>query len=47
MDLILGSLEFIANSALYVLPIVIFLFAFQLLVIRGPMPNVRQILVGF
>lgn len=47
MDLIIGSLSFVANSALDVLPIVVFLFAFQLLVIRGPMPNMKQILVGF
>lgn len=47
MDLILGSVYFVANSALDVLPIVIFLFAFQLFVIRGPMPNIKQILVGF
>lgn len=47
MDLIIGSVSFIADSAMDVLPIVVFLFAFQLLVIRGPMPNVKQILVGF
>ena len=47
MDLILDSLKFVANSAVDVLPIVIFLFAFQVLVIGGRMPNVRQILVGF
>jgi len=47
MDLIIGSLSFVADSALDVLPIVVFLFAFQLLVIRGPMPNMKRILVGF
>ena len=47
MDLILESLYFIADSAKDVLPIVVFLFAFHVLVIRGPMPNVKQILVGF
>ena len=47
MDLILESLYFIVDSAADVLPIVIFLFAFHVLVIRGPMPNVKQILVGF
>jgi len=47
MDLILESVSFVADSAVDVLPIVIFLFAFQLLVIRGPMPNMKQILVGF
>jgi hypothetical protein len=47
MDLILEILYFIADSAADVLPIVIFLFAFHVLVIRGPMPNLKQILVGF
>jgi len=47
MDLILGSFSFVADSAMDVLPIVVFLFAFQLFVIRGPMPNMKQILVGF
>jgi len=47
MDLILESLYFIADSAADVLPIVIFLFAFQIFVIRGPMPNMKQILAGF
>ena len=47
MDLIVSSIEFIANSAVDVLPIAIFLFAFQRLVIGGPMPNRKQIVVGF
>jgi hypothetical protein len=47
MDLMINTLSFIANSALDVLPIAIFLFAFQRLVIGGPMPNRMQILVGF
>jgi len=47
MELIFASLRFIANSAIDVLPIVVFLFAFQIFVIRGPMPNFRAILVGF
>lgn len=47
MDLILAILYFVADSAKDVLPIVVFLFAFHIFVIRGPMPNVRQILVGF
>ncbi len=47
MDLIVETLAFIAGSAADVAPVAIFLFAFQLLVIRGPMPNLRQILVGF
>ncbi len=47
MDLIVASLLFVADSAADVAPIVIFLFAFQIFVIRGPMPNMKQILVGF
>ena len=47
MDLILEILFFVADSAADVLPIVIFLFAFHVFVIRGPMPNVKRILVGF
>ncbi|MCZ6827589.1 MAG: DUF1538 family protein, partial [Gammaproteobacteria bacterium] len=47
MELIASSTQFIANSAVDVLPIVIFLFAFQRLVIGGPMPNRKQIVVGF
>ncbi len=47
MDLILETLNFVGNSAIDVLPIVIFLFAFQLFVIGGRMPNLNQILVGF
>ena len=47
MDLMIDTLRFIARSALDVLPIAIFLFAFQRLIIRGPMPNRNQILLGF
>jgi hypothetical protein len=47
MDLIIDSIVSVAGSALDVLPIVVFLFAFQLFVIRGPMPNMKKILVGF
>jgi hypothetical protein len=47
MALIIDSLAFIAGSAVDVLPIVIFLFAFQRLVIGGPMPNRKNIIVGF
>jgi len=47
MELIISSIEFIASSAVDVLPIAIFLFAFQRLVIGGPMPNRKQIAVGF
>ena len=47
MDLILESLAFIWDSAEDVAPVVIFLFAFQLLVLRERMPNLGPILVGF
>ena len=47
MDLILGSVPFIANSAIDVLPIAIFLFAFQRIVIGKPLPNAGRIAVGF
>lgn len=47
MELILISFRFIAASAIDVLPIIVFLFAFQLLVIGGPIPNWRRIAVGF
>ena len=47
MSLIIDSLRFVGDSAVDVLPIAVFLFAFQRLVIGGPMPNRVQILVGF
>ena len=47
MDLIIETLEFVFDSAVDVAPIAVFLFAFQRLVIGGPMPNFRQILAGF
>lgn len=47
MDLLVNIFRFIGNSALDVLPIAIFLFVFQRVVIGGPMPNRKQILVGF
>lgn len=47
MDLILGGAHFIANSAIDVLPIAVFLFAFQRIVIGKPLPNARNIAVGF
>ena len=47
MDLILDALKFVGNSAIDVLPIAVFLFAFQILVIGGRMPNVGPIIVGF
>ena len=45
MDLILESLAFVWDSAEDVAPIVIFLFAFQLLVLRARIPNLKRILV--
>jgi len=47
VDLILESLSFVWDSAKDVAPIVIFLFAFQLFVIRKRIPNLGQMLVGF
>jgi hypothetical protein len=47
MDLIVNTLVFVTNSALDVLPIAAFLFAFQWFVIGKRMPNGGQILVGF
>ncbi len=47
MDLVVKTLLFVANSALDVLPIVVFLFAFQWFVIGERMRNGGQILVGF
>jgi len=47
MELVTEILSFIAGSALDVLPIAVFLFAFQWLVIGGKMPNGKQIVVGF
>jgi hypothetical protein len=47
MDLILGGLQFILSSAVDVLPIAIFLFAFQKIVIGEPLPHAGQIAVGF
>ena len=47
MELIVTSIQFVADSAVNVLPIAVFLFAFHRLVIGGPMPNRKQIAVGF
>jgi len=47
MDLILSALRPIFESAIDVLPIAIFLFAFQRLVIGKPLANRRKIVVGF
>jgi len=47
MDLIRDSFLFIWDSARDIAPIVLFLFAFQLFVIRERIPNLRKMLVGF
>ena len=47
MNLIVNTLVFVADSALDVLPIVAFLFAFQWFVIGEKMPNGGQIIAGF
>ncbi len=47
MDLLLNAVRFVAGSALDVLPIALFLFLFQRVVIGKPMPNAHQILLGF
>ena len=47
MDLILEVLAFIWDSAEDVAPVVIFLFAFQMLVLRERIPDLAPILVGF
>ena len=47
MDLIVSSIRFVLNSAFDVLPIAVFLFAFQRFVIGGAMPNWRRIVTGF
>ena len=47
MDLIRESFQFVWDSAKDVAPIVLFLFGFQLFVIRAPVPNFKPILVGF
>ena len=47
MDLIHDSLIFVWDSLEDIAPIVLFLFAFQLFVIRERIPNFRQMLVGF
>ncbi len=47
MDLIVASTQFIVDSAIDVLPIAVFLFAFQRLVIGEKLGNWKQITVGF
>ena len=45
MDLILRALAFVLDSALDVAPIVFFLFAFQLFVMRERIANVKHCLL--
>jgi hypothetical protein len=47
MDLIRDGLRIFGSTATDVLPIALFLFAFQRIVIGGPMPNRNRVLVGF
>lgn len=47
MELIVTSIRFVTDSAVDVLPIMVFLFAFQRLVMGEPMPNRKQIVIGF
>jgi hypothetical protein len=47
MDIVLDTFRNVAGSAFDVLPIAVFLFGFQWLVIGGKLPNARQIVVGF
>ena len=46
MDLIPGPLKVLFSTTLDVMPIVLFIFAFQWLVIREAIPNFRKILSG-
>ncbi|NNE61931.1 MAG: DUF1538 domain-containing protein [Woeseia sp.] len=46
MDIVSAALGVIVSAALDVLPIVVFLFAFQRFVIGGRIPNLAQIVVG-
>ncbi len=45
-DLLLDVIRFIADTALGVLPIILFLFLFQRLLIGGKIPNLGQIVLG-
>ena len=47
MELIFSSTQFIVDSAVDVLPIAVFLFVFQRLIVGETISNWRQILVGF
>jgi len=47
MELIVASMRFIVDSALDVLPIAVFLFVFQRLVVGESLANWKQIVIGF
>lgn len=47
IEFLVVTLTYVASSAIDVLPIAIFLFAFQRLVIGESLPDSRQIVVGF
>jgi len=47
MELIVASMTFVVDSAVDVLPIAVFLFVFQRLVVGEKLRNWRQIIVGF
>ena len=47
MQLLIGSIEFIADSAVDVLPIAVFLFVFQRVIVGEALANWKQIAVGF
>lgn len=47
MDLIASSVRIVVDSALGVLPIAVFLFLFQRIVIGEPMPGGKRIIAGF
>ena len=47
MDFVVATLRYIGGSAVDVMPIALFLFAFQRIVIGGSLPNGKQIAVGF
>jgi hypothetical protein len=47
MDLIASGIQIIVRSMRDVLPIAVFLFLFQRVVIGGPMPGGKQIVIGF
>ena len=46
MDLIQSSLPTLAGTLRDVLPIVVFIFGFQALVIRRPLPNLKRLIAG-